>query len=123
MAVIALAVLTWRTWSSNNEIKHQVKNDHKTNLREDIDGVSDKLDKVLFAQRKTAADIEQIRVDVYTLQLREDSFDTTQQKDKADLQKAIADRNAALEELRRDIPRIMEAHCAQKGCDTWKPLS
>lgn len=44
--------------------REQVQNSHKTNLRDDIDIVMDKISEVLTVQRSTSNDVRQLREDL-----------------------------------------------------------
>lgn len=45
-------------------VLHQVKNSHKTNLRDDVDGVCDRLDDVLDRLEEFGRDLRGMRADV-----------------------------------------------------------
>lgn len=46
------------------EVRAQVQNSHSTNLRDDVDGVLDRLDQVLEGQRQHSSEISGLRRDL-----------------------------------------------------------
>lgn len=124
--VLGLVVLTVGTyylakWQAGRgptrKILHQVQNDHKTNLRDDVDQVLGKLDRVIAVQDKHGEDIRHVKTQIHALSLDWADMGDTQERDKMDLQAAVRERNREIARLRNEIPEIVEQHCKKKGCN------
>ncbi|ORB47933.1 hypothetical protein BST43_25415 [Mycobacteroides saopaulense] len=87
--VIGLVVLVLGLYRKDlRAVLHQVKNSHKTNLRDDVDGVGDRLDDVLTRLEDFGRDLRGIRQDIGGLrgELR------TERAERLDFQEHITDR-------------------------------
>ncbi|MGC7238429.1 hypothetical protein RBA42_24595, partial [Mycobacteroides abscessus subsp. abscessus] len=76
--VIALVVLVLGIYRKDlRAVLHQVKNSHETNLRDDVDGVGDRLDDVLDRLEEFGRDLRGMRSDIGGLrgELREERKD------------------------------------------------
>lgn len=100
MAVIAVAAYYLAKWQSKKgaeqQILHQVKNDHKTNLRDDIDHVNAKLDL-------TNAQLTKLMLTVEALKYTDENLEDTQRREKRDLEIAIIERNQKIADLRAEM--------------------
>jgi hypothetical protein len=81
VGTVVSIVLTSRVNNKVNSIGHQVKNDHSSNLRDDIDGVHQAVERVADIQRTHGLDIRGLRSDIGELrgadrQLRREFEDT-----------------------------------------------
>lgn len=81
---------------TNEQVLHQVKNDHETNLRDDIDSVVTKLDNLIVR-------LDRIETKVTKLGFVDEDLEDTLRREKRDLALAVQERNEKLEELRREI--------------------
>lgn len=66
LAVVLIMVagqmtIAWATLHQGKQIKHQVKNDHKSNLREDIDQAIERLDRIAKTGTETNTEMRQIK--------------------------------------------------------------
>ncbi len=76
--VIALVVLVLGIYRKDlRAVLHQVKNSHETNLRDDVDGVGDRLNDVLDRLEEFGRDLRGMRSDIGGLrgELREERKD------------------------------------------------
>ena len=100
MAVIAVAAYYIAKWqagrATNKKILHQVQNDHKTNLRDDIDHLGLKLDVAL-------QELSQLTLSIKALKYNDENLEDTQRREKRDLELAIIERNQKIADLRAEM--------------------
>lgn len=118
VGLLAVAAFTWfMQWRTNKQVVHQVQNDHETNLRNDIDDISLKLDRVIVSQTVMSRELLVVKTNQELLKLTDSEIEDTQRREELALKRAVQDRNNAIRQLRKEIPYIVEEHCEKKGCD------